>query len=139
MRIDLGEEDRVEIEFAPLIDCVFLLLIFFLVATSFKRETGRALQDLPIELPTSTASLDRTGAVPPPLVIGVGRDGQIYWQGEPVSTGQLHAHLRQEAQGDRDRRIRIDGDRLTPYQNIVHVLDLCQFEGFTNIGMHTLH
>jgi biopolymer transport protein ExbD len=33
--------------------------------------------------------------------------------------------------------VRIDGDRRTPYQHIVHVLDLCQFEGLTQVSMHT--
>jgi biopolymer transport protein ExbD len=137
MRIDLGADDPPEIGLAPLIDCVFLLLIFFLVATSFERGGHRAGQDLPIDLPASSVALDRADATPPPLVIGVDKAGGLYWQGESVSTRQLHEFLRQAARADPHRRVRIDGDRLTAYENIVHVLDLCQFEGFTSIGVHT--
>jgi biopolymer transport protein ExbD len=51
----------------------------------------------------------------------------------------LHDVLKREAARDPQRRIRIDGDEQVPYQEIVHVLDLCQFEGFTNIALHTRH
>ncbi len=44
---------------------------------------------------------------------------------------------KQEAFSNPGRPIRIDGDEMARYQDIVHVLDLCQFEGFTRISMHT--
>ena len=49
----------------------------------------------------------------------------------------LHGRLKTEGARDPGRRIRIDGDQLAKYQDIVHVLDLCQFERLTNISMHT--
>jgi biopolymer transport protein ExbD len=49
----------------------------------------------------------------------------------------LHGALKKEAAKNPQRPIRIDGDQLAKYQDIVHVLDLCQFEGFTQIAMHT--
>jgi biopolymer transport protein ExbD len=137
MKIDLGPDEPPEISLAPLIDCVFLLLTFFLVATSFQTGAGRREQDLPVDLPRSSASLDPTEASPSPLIVGVDRTGTLYWGGEVVSTEQLHQRLQQAARRTPHRRIRIDGDRLATYQSIVHVLDLCQFEGFTDIGMHT--
>jgi biopolymer transport protein ExbD len=54
-----------------------------------------------------------------------------------VSVQALHDRLRLEASHDPARPIRIDGDELARYQDIVHVLDLCQFEGFTRISLHT--
>ncbi len=140
MKVDLGEDEQTEIGFAPLIDCVFLLLIFFLVATSFKQEETKEEQlELEIDLPVSSASMSQNGASNAPIIISVDKYGNFFWQEKEVSTQELHDHLRRAAQISTDRRIRVDGDRQTPYQNIVHVLDLCQFEGFTNIGMHTLN
>ena len=57
--------------------------------------------------------------------------------GNRVSVQALHDRLRQEASNNPSRSIRIDGDELARYRDIVHVLDLCQFEGFTKISMHT--
>lgn len=138
MKIDLGDEEQTEIGFAPLIDCIFLLLIFFLVATSFKKqEEKKENLALGFELPRSTASFDWGSATGNPLVIGVDRDGGFYLDNEAVSVQQLHDRLGLEQQQNPQRRIRIDGDKRTHYQNIVHLMDICQINGFTNIGMHT--
>jgi len=138
MRIDLGEDEQPEIGLIALIDCIFFLLMFFMVATSFTQPDQRKPQkELPVTLPTSQISLEREEAVPAPLAIGVDKDGKFFLDGEPVSTQTLHGRLKAEAVRDPGRRIRIDGDQLAKYQDIVHVLDLCQFERLTNISMHT--
>ena len=136
MRIDLGDDEQPEISLIALIDCIFFLLMFFMVATSFKQvvETRPARQ-LPVILPVAQASFERFNASAAALVIGVGKDGQIYLGGDKVSTQALHDALKKEAAKNPARPIRIDGDQLARYQDIVHVLDLCQFEGFTRISM----
>jgi biopolymer transport protein ExbD len=54
-----------------------------------------------------------------------------------VSTQALHDLLKREAARDPARPVRIDGDQAARYQDIVHVLELCQFEGLTKVSMHT--
>ena len=138
MRIDLGEDEHPEIGLIALIDCIFFLLMFFMVATSFRQQVGEKLQkELPVVLPAAQMSLDRARADAPALTIGVDKQGKLYIDGDRVSVQGLHDRLRQEAASNPDRRIRIDGDEMARYQDIVHVLDLCQFEGFTKIAMHT--
>jgi biopolymer transport protein ExbD len=138
MRIDLGEDEQPEIGLIALIDCIFFLLMFFMVATSFKQKVGEMpLKELPITLPEAQMSLDRADASASPLTIGVDKEGKLYLDGNNVSVQGLHDRLRLEAANNPDRPIRIDGDEMARYQNIVHVLDLCQFEGFTQISMHT--
>ena len=139
MRIDLGEEEQPEIGLIALIDCIFFLLMFFMVATTFKQahDAGRAQKELPIQLPTSAVSLDKSRAAGDPLVIGVDEKGGLYWGHEPVSALVLRQRLHEEAARDPDVPVRIDGDTRVAYQSIVHVLDLCQFEGLTRIAMHT--
>ena len=56
---------------------------------------------------------------------------------EKISPVKLHEYLKKEATLNPARHIRIDGDQQAAYQNIVRALDICQFEGFTNISMHT--
>jgi biopolymer transport protein ExbD len=138
MRINLGEDEPPEIGLIALIDCIFFLLMFFMVATSFKQPIGEKPQkELPVTLPTAQMSLDRLAAGAPPLTIGVDKRGKLYLDGSRISVQDLHDRLAQEAANNPGRPIRIDGDEMARYQDIVHVLDLCQFEGFTRISMHT--
>ena len=138
MHIDLGDGDQPEIGLIALIDCIFFLLMFFMVATSFKqKEQQHKDKPLPIQLPRSSASLVKAEAAPDPLVIRIDREGRILIREAPLSTEALHARLREEAQRQPGRPVRIEGDGRVPYQSIVRVLDLCQFEGLTNIAMLT--
>lgn len=138
MRINLGDDEPPEIGLIALIDCIFFLLMFFMVATSFKHPDGEKPQkELPITLPAAQMSLDRVGSGALPLMIGVDKQGKLYLEGSKVSVQGLHDRLKQEAASNPGRTIRIDGDEMARYQDIVHVLDLCQFEGFTKITMHT--
>ncbi len=140
MRIDLGDDEVPEIGLIALIDCIFFLLMFFMVATSFKQQdTQRKTKDLPISLPTATANLVASKQAPPldPLVIGVDARGGFSVDGQATSLQALHDRLRSEAAAQPARPVRIDGDRRAAYQHIVHVLDLCQFEGLTQVAMRT--
>ena len=138
MRIDLGEQEEPEIGLIALIDCIFFLLMFFMVATSFKQQTeAEKRRELPVVLPTSSASLGAAQAGAAPLVIAVDKAGKFFVDGDPIGTQALHDRLQQEAQANAGRRIRVDGDRAAAYQHIVHVLDICQLAGLTQIAMHT--
>ena len=138
MRIDIGEEEPPEISLIALIDCIFFLLMFFMVATSFQKQAeGKAQRQLSITLPQSAVALDKAEAGPSPVVIGVDVKGGVYWGREPVTTVELRDRLHAQAQKDPTRPVRIDGDSRVPYQEVVHLLDLCQFEGLTQISMRT--
>lgn len=137
MRIDLGADEPPEIGLIALIDCIFFLLMFFMIATSFKQPEAEKQMELPVVLPAAQMSLDRASAAPAPLGIGVDSKGKLYLDGKKVSVQELHDRLKSEAAANPARPIRIDGDEMARYQDIIHVLDLCQFEGFTKIAMHT--
>lgn len=138
MRIDLGEEEQPEINLIALIDCIFFLLMFFMVATSFKhQDDNKPLTELPITLPQSAVSLDRATASPDVLVLGVDAKGGVYWGRERVTQAELRKRLHAAAANNPSLPVRIDGDTQAAYQEIVHLLDLCQFEGLTQISMRT--
>lgn len=138
MRIDLGDEEQPEIGLTALIDCIFFLLMFFMVATSFKQQTTqRKEKQLPITLPASSNALEQADDNAHPLIIGVDRDGKLYLEGQAVTAQALHARLRTVAEADAGTRVRIDGDKLAAYQHIVRVMDLCQIEGLHNVAMRT--
>lgn len=138
MRIDLDDHESIEPSMAPLLDCIFLLLIFFLVATSFQQqqqEENPELQQLAIQLPDSAASLSAVSDTPEPLVIAIDYKGKLYMNNKRLSVTELHQMLKKQAATNPDRAIRIDGDRNTPLQHIVHLMDLCEFEGLTHIAL----
>ncbi|MGM9486705.1 ExbD/TolR family protein [Ideonella sp. YS5] len=136
MRIDLGHDDEPEISLIALIDCIFFLLMFFMVATSFKHQAeGQPLKELPITLPQSAVSLDPSMAAPEAVVIGVDAKGGLYWGRERVTPVDLRRRLHEVATRHPGQPVRIDGDVLAPYQEVIHLLDLCQFEGLTRISM----
>ena len=139
MRIDLGHDEEPEIGLIALIDCIFFLLMFFMVATSFKQvDQARKEKELAIQLPQATATLVAAQAAKTaPLVITLNAQGSVFIDNTPLSLQALHDRLREEAARNPARPIRLDGDRRTPYQHIVRVLDLAQFEGLTQVSLRT--
>jgi biopolymer transport protein ExbD len=125
-----GSEDNAEVLMAPLIDCVFLLLIFFLVSGTLKK----AHKELEIELPHSAAAI-KTKSEFDTLIVEITKDGTVYIDSQPMSKQLLHKKIREAAAEAPDRRVRIDADRATAFQYVVHTLDLLQFEGLNNIGV----
>lgn len=136
MRIRKAEDEPFEIMLIPMIDCMLVIIIFFLVATTLKNKH----KELPLKLPDASSALTVV-QTPDVLVIGVDKHGRFYLGGDSgiaaVDNEQLHQQLRQAAQGNPDRKVRIDADRDARYLDVVRVLDLCGFEGLRNVGLHT--
>lgn len=125
-------EEDAEVSMSPLIDCVFLLLIFFLVSTMTRKEN----RDIDITLPQSTSA----AKVKPSndfLVIGVMADGELFLDGEPTTLNELHVSLRDIGIDQPEQYIRLDADESTPLHRIVEVLDVCQFNNLSNVGIRT--
>ena len=132
MRIRRSNEDKLEIGMSSLIDCVFLLLIFFLVTTIAKKEN----RDIDVDLPVSTSSLD----VPPDndtMVIGVNKEKMLFYNGRPVTVSELHQILLELSEENQDRRIRVDCDKAVAFSRVVEVLDICSFRGLHNVAVRT--
>lgn len=127
-----NNDDQPEISMSPLIDCVFLLLIFFLVSTTTKVKNC----DIPVDLPASEAAV-KLKPDDKQAIVGLDHEGNFYWDGQPCSTNFLMEQLRATCVSDPARRIRIDMDKATPFGRFVEVMDACQFYNLTNIGIRT--
>lgn len=132
MRISIDDDLKAEVSMAPLIDCVFLLLVFFLVATMFKKDN----RDIDVNLPTSKSAV-KIRPDDNNIVIGIDARGRVYFEGAPSSMNNLHASLKYTAHFEPDRRIRFDADADAPIFKVVEVLDACQFYGLNNIAIRT--
>ncbi len=119
-----AEHRGVTVEMTPLIDMVFLLLVFFLVATTFhqtEREMQIALPEASFTGPISTALRE--------IIINVDSDGSIIVSGRTIELDDLRAMIEQAVEGNPDQKVTLRGDRDTAYANIVRVLDICKGAG----------
>lgn len=125
------DEDEVEVSMSPLIDCVFLLLIFFLVTTMLKKKNA----DIDISLPVSNAAIEMEPN--DDTVIGIDRSGRYYFDGVMTSRMQLRRYLTQISITNKDQGIRLDCDKKTKFIHVAEVLDLCNFYQINNVGVRT--
>lgn len=133
MRFRRSRQEEVQVNLTPLIDVVFLLLIFFMVSTTFTRETK-----LEIDLPESSS--EAVLADERPLEILVDSSGNYAVNNTPLlrnDTETLKQALLDVAGNDRDMTVVITGDAQAPHQAMVFALDAVGQLGFTKISYAT--
>ena len=118
---------------APLIDVVFQMLVFFLVASSW----GVRERQLDLELP-SAQSASAPADAPEELVIDVRRDGSLVLRGQELERAALQAELAGLARLNPRLPVTIRGDRLVHHEDVVAVMDACGLAGLTNLAVGTL-
>ncbi|BAT71098.1 biopolymer transport protein ExbD/TolR [Thermosulfidibacter takaii ABI70S6] len=127
----LREEEEPGISLVSMTDVVFLLLIFFMVATQFVSTTKR----LDIKLPQSKAGT--SAPLKKSYEIDITKDGKIYLNGKKVTLTQLDLIL----QADRnipERSALIKADRRIPYGFAIKVMGILKANGVENIGIAVL-
>jgi len=124
----------VTIEMSPLIDVVFLLLIFFAATTTFLQ--GSSLE---LDLPESrTAEEAPRGGGERMLVIELAADGQIRFQERPTTIERLVEHLRQALERRADAMVVLRADRDAHHGEVVAVLDAVRQSGARGLSVATL-
>ena len=137
MRIEFGGDDRPDVQMSPLIDCVFLLLIFFLVTTMMKKWE---LQ-IPLSVPSMSASPAATRTSAESVILSVDASGRVYHvTGHDAYTGETvfepipdpDAFLA-ELRGREGTQARIDvaAFRDVPVGTVIRLFDCCQTHGFS--------
>jgi biopolymer transport protein ExbD len=112
----------------PLIDIVFLLLVFFIYAMlSMAVHRG-----LPVILPSSkTAEVDKHLIVS----VTVKLDGSLYVDKEPISVGSLTEALKAKTQSTDKAGVLVFADRNLPYQKLFNVMDQIRMAGIRRISL----
>lgn len=121
------------VNLTPLIDVVFLLLIFFMVSTTFTKETH-----LEIDLPEASTDIQPTEKQQIEVVIDA--QGNYSVNGRSLVNKQIETLSRaieELSEGNTDQPFIITGDANASYQAIVSVMDLAGQLGFTNLSMTT--
>jgi biopolymer transport protein ExbD len=128
MKIQLPSSKKVRIEMLPLIDIVFLLLVFFIYAMlSMAVHRG-----MPVDLPTSqTVQIDRKLI----LSVTVKADETIYVDKEPVDLENLTRFLKSKVGNVKDPGVLLFADRSLPYQKLFQILDNIRLAGLNRISL----
>ncbi len=133
MKLRVADEDEPGINLTPMVDVVFNLLVFFMLATTFA-ERERLLD---LELPFASATNTRAPE-PRELVINVARDGAVWIDGRSLQGEELTQVLSEAAARDARTLVTIRGDRRGYYDEIVRVLDVCMQAGLENVSLGAL-
>jgi biopolymer transport protein ExbD len=121
------------INLTPLIDVVFLLLIFFMVTTTFTRDTR-----LTVNLPEAEANSSET--VPDSIEVTVSQGGRYSVAGQVLqnnNTRTLGMALVDAAQGDRRRAVLLVADAEATHQAVVTAMDAIGQAGFSRLSIAT--
>ena len=122
-----------ELNLTPMIDVVFLLIIFFLVGSTF----SEAERQFDVQVPAVSAAKPLT-APPDQLVININRDGRIALGNKSVTLDQLTTELNQARERFADQAVVIRGDGEGKYQWVANVLSACHKAQIRNFSVATM-
>lgn len=121
------------IDFVPMVDVLFNLLIFFLLATSM----AQAEREMSVALPHASASGPISAAMRE-IIINVSADGSIIVAGKAATADELNSIIRSAVSGNPDQKVSVRGDRSTAYANVATVLDICKGAGIQQPYLETI-
>lgn len=132
MRIKCPTEKDAEINITPIVDLVFNLLIFFLVATKF----ADIERDVRVRPPSSLNARPVT-AIPQEIVINVTREGRMLIAGKHRESEDIDRLLKIAVSENPHQAVVIRGDRQAILQFAVNILDLCEKNGIERTYLTT--
>lgn len=126
----IEESHSQEIDLAPLIDVVFILLIFFIVTTVFVRETG-----VDVDKPTAVSSSNLQKSV---LLIAITSTREVVYGGTNIGVKGVRSTLTQ-ANKSNPKPLVIQADKTVPTELLVQVIDQAKLAGIANISIATIN
>lgn len=125
-RNNYEEEKGVDINLSPLIDCIFLLLIFFVVTTVFVEETGIEVQK---PQAVSASSLEKKS-----LMIALAEDGSIVYGGRSMDLNSIRGLVARQMREEQQPVI-IIADRNSRSGRLVELIDECKLAGAERVSV----
>jgi len=129
-RINLtGAAEEASIDMTPMLDVVFIMLIFFIVSTTFVQEQG-------VEINTPSSSL---GSEPKSkgIIIAIDDEGQAWYEQKEVSLAQMSNTLVTKLADKTDLSVLIKADENTPTCDLIHLLDEIRGLGVQQVAVAT--
>jgi biopolymer transport protein ExbD len=122
-----GEDTPSEINIGPLIDIVFILLIFFVITTNFTKQTG-----LDVSKPQAKAAVSLGQKI---ILIGISREGNIHAFGRQVAMENVRSLVSQEIAKRPDISVVIVADNDAAIGKAVSVMDQCALAGVQKVSI----
>ena len=122
-----AKKQTLELNIAPLIDMVFILLIFFLVTTSFVKETG-----VDISRPAASTAVSKTGTT---ILIGVTRDSTIHMDKREIDVRAVRANVERALAENPEASVVIVADKESLTGLVINVMDSCKMAGAENVSL----
>jgi biopolymer transport protein ExbD len=117
-----------EINVTPLVDVMLVLLIIFMITAPLMSHKVK------VELPKADLAEKPESKNTPPITLAVTQDGNLFWNDQPISAGQLESRLSVEAQKTPQPSINVRGDRTTKYRTVAEVVRIAQAQGMRKVG-----
>ena len=118
---------EMDINMSPLIDLVFLLLIFFMVTTSFVRETG-----IDVQRPAaSTATLTENGNI----LVAISKEGTLHFDGKKIDLRSLRSHITRALSENPEGAVVIVADKISYTGLVIQVMDQCRLAGAKRVSL----
>ncbi len=136
MKFRRKARENVEINLASLIDVVFILLLFFVVTTTFTRET-----QLKVDLPEAASGTPPQPSELKTLEVLIGVDGGYSLNGQVLLKSDLPSlmsALQKESEGDNSLPVVISADAKTPHQAVITAMDAAGKLGFAHLRITTV-
>lgn len=121
------DEQSAEVNVSPLIDMVFILLIFFIITTNFNRQTG-----VDVSKPKAQSATFQGQKT---ILIGISREGTIHLFGRQVGIDRLKHLIAREIEKRPDASIVIIADRQSVIGKAVAVMDQCALAGAKHVSI----
>ncbi len=122
-----GGGSEVNINMGPLVDMVFLLLIFFVVTTSFVKETGIDVH----RSVAATAEMKERGNI----MLAISDDGQVYMEGKRIDVRSVRALVERALAEDPESGVVIVADKDSNTGTVVQAMDQCRLAGAMNVSL----
>ena len=129
MRYRESKETVQDLNISPLIDMVFILLIFFMVSTTF-------VKDMKLELERPSAS-SATTASTKAIRLYIDNSGEVYMDGENIRTWVIQSRLRDLLKTKTQKSVLVVTDENVPSGKLVEVVDQARLAGASDVGVAT--
>lgn len=123
------KESDPQLDITPLIDMVFILLIFFMVSTTFVKD-----MKIDVERPSASTATRTTNKE---VRVHIERSGALYIEGLPVKPWMLQSRLRDLIKSGASPKVLVVTDKLVSAEKLIEVVDQCRLGGASDVGVAT--
>jgi len=129
MRFRPRKQNIDSIDVSPLIDMVFILLIFFMVTTTFVKD-----MKLDLNRPSAASATKASSKV---IRVYIDNTHEIYIDNQPVKLWAVQSKLRDLLRGNNEKSVLVIADAMIPVERLIDVVDECRLSGAKDVAVST--